>query len=1710
MGLFSDSLAYSSDTTATQAGDYTFGEKAGAVVAGALVSGLGSIYNTGVGAVNALGGDAEEISTYNTLSGIDTNWAEYYKKHETAIDVGGFIATSLLPGGLAVKGLNAFRAGETANAFGRGLNFARTQQARLLSQGLDELAIEGGSVFTRLNKNKLGAMAWETADQTLQAATFELAVALTMKQSPLLADDSWWDIGKGIATGAVLGGAIGGGIGSLLINKGFKDATKALDLVGNKYTALSGLENLGLAGGDQAYGIINAVTKVPESVLEADKIMNFSFNLGSGKEVYSKDVSAYLAGVAKQSTKAAMQDFELQLRKLAGAGAATGEGDASAADAMAKFILGKYTELKAAGAGPIQIREQLGDNLFNLTKVSAATEERLYNASDLMYFKKSLTPEELTGIKSIEDLQDMVAKNTPFGGKGKDAYSEPYVFLGTPEQYAGLKTAVVGTGEAAEFPTLKAAWEAGYHVAMQQDGTLRINAGGGMFRRVEDPIYDTRRYLNTRTGAITEDTVLTAADKVTPGKSMKVSDWGVEYETPKGGTKRESMAKVFKEGSDLDYVTARHAWANKLPDAAVPSEINSRDFSLLERARSLSDDFKDELSIRMPDGSTIAGSNIEDFLLNAKVDGLRDAFLSGEKDIRALAYEFATTEKWIEKVVSSEFGSALRSLEPLKDGMSRNIGEFASRENLVAHYATADQFTALQAMNEGMSTADKVALIKEQVSQTGGQFVTGELAYAYRVQNAVKANQNAAAAVLGADKFATLIRLDQDAAKLADSLGAGATFLGAANASYGETLRLAAQDIGKKTHQWIQEASDNVASSFSTVSSKLLDNKAAAAELGIVTNILRNEGRAYVLDSTDLAGKRLILRDIEKIADPAKRLELETALKSEGVRTSIDVINDDTMAFLKTHQTLNADRVGKEGVLVNARGLTTNKDPAVFYAPPIDTNYFQHFAFVRGIEGKAFGTSEVAMIFGRDAAELQRRMSLVDREMFDVITKDGSERYFKAKGAYDFDQTINERNIDSALKRTGALANFFPETRAENVIEDYLKFHQNQASKLVRNAVESNYSQQVAELRQLGSSYVEDATSKFQGTLRSAKSEIVNPYDDVIKTMMDVSKRSEYTFFHQANEFVDALGTRAYAILSDVTGKAQKGLIDFTEANAIAEKHGIKGMYSDKEAYFLSNAPRDRNLIKESIARANTIISNLVLRFDSAQALMNVVSTPLLLSTELTSIRNLVAKDSELAGALAQLTSVKVPGQDVAVPSTMKLLGNSIKNYFGPDKDMLIARYTENGDIKGISKLYHEAIGDLGLSSDFKVFNDGVSRASEKLGKITGNNWAEEFTRFVSADVMKQVTDPLLAKGVIDLPTQNAYISTFVNRVQGNYVTSQRPVVFQGVLGGAVSLFQTYSFNLLQQLLRHVESGDKKAVATLFGMQTGLFGLNGLPMFDAVNTNLIGNAAINQGHYDAYSIAPGLLGKEMGDWLMYGSVSAMPLIMGDKTPALYSRGDINPRHMTILPMTPADIPAIDASVRTVKNLVDIGSKLVGGADVGQTLLQGLEHNGLNRPLAGLAQVLAGRSTTSKGNLISASSDMELVANASRILGAKPMDEAIALNNMYRIKSYVAADQDRMSALGERVKTALIGNRVPSTEDFNKYMKDYTAIGGRLESFNGSMQKWMRDANTSVIQSMTRNMNTPYAQRLSEIMGGTPLQDYRNTPASAAENADALP
>ena len=281
-------------------------------------------------------------------------------------------------------------------------------------------------------------------------------------------------------------------------------------------------------------------------------------------------------------------------------------------------------------------------------------------------------------------------------------------------------------------------------------------------------------------------------------------------------------------------------------------------------------------------------------------------------------------------------------------------------------------------------------------------------------------------------------------------------------------------------------------------------------------------------------------------------------------------------------------------------------------------------------------------------------------------------------------------------------------------------------------------------------------------------------------------------------------------------------------------------------------------------------------------------------------------------------------------------------------------------------------------------------------------------------------------------------------------------------------------FNVLRQLFRHTQAGDKKTLAVFAGLQTTVFGLNGLPGFEAINTHLVSNLmAGNPDNQDAYTVLHGF-NPEVGNWLLYGTASAFPLFPAEHMPALFTRGDINPRHITVVPTSFVDIPTVSASIRLVDAITSTGRSILQGADVSDSLLRGLEHNGWNRPLAGFAQLLGGQSVTRSHSLISAHGDMDSTfflaaigeraieyGGITRLMGARPMNEAVALDAYYRQTAYRALDRARIERIGRAVKTKLEAGQMPTEEEYLNFLEQYTSGGEGVEEsgFRGGVFAW---------------------------------------------------
>jgi len=210
---------------------------------------------------------------------------------------------------------------------------------------------------------------------------------------------------------------------------------------------------------------------------------------------------------------------------------------------------------------------------------------------------------------------------------------------------------------------------------------------------------------------------------------------------------------------------------------------------------------------------------------------------------------------------------------------------------------------------------------------------------------------------------------------------------------------------------------------------------------------------------------------------------------------------------------------------------------------------------------------------------------------------------------------------------------------------------------------------------------------------------------------------------------------------------------------------------------------------------------------------------------------------------------------------------------------------------------------------------------------------------------------------------------------------------------------------------------------------------------------------------------------------------------------IYSRGDINPRQITVLPTNMQEIPIVQGWGKFLGNMKSTLTNVAQGGDVWNSLLQGLEHNGVSRPLAGFAQVLGGvqsgsvQSTSSNGSILY-SNDLMSWASLTRLAGGRPLDEAITNDAMFRVKSYEASRKDDMNKLAEAVRTTLVHGEVnQTTEQMGKFASRYAELGGKQAGFNKWMMNLYKQSNINQSTTLQQSLNNPFTYKMQLLMGG---------------------
>lgn len=1672
--------AFALDTHAAVAGDKSIFESAGdTITKGIPLTGLSiinSFANTAIDVGNFFGGDFERFSIEKEVG--DGSLQDYYKEHEQGVEAAGLLVGSLIPGTIALKAYKLAQAGKMTSVLARATNIFAGPKQEIIDGALAEINAGSGALFPTMNAQKVKAIALGFGDQALQGLAYETATLATMKASPLLDKDGFQDVVNNMFFGALVGGGVGGileGIGTRAI---FNRATLLADTDTKAQELVKYLGKGDFIAGDRVVTILDSLDNIPTT----------SSRLGKTKAAYSTDAAILnskkiLGGLVDNEDKTLTNSMFDVLMKMKNEGGMSKEEMYNYLSRLAKVSrVGSETETpsgtifyvnRASKEAPFTSFDQL---------TTAAPEEGAMHSLGYQLREFATSPK----IASFNDKIEWEGLSTPKYLTAKEAFADGNdMFISAEKSGKGFRIYVND-----DAPNIERVARPGESrpLSKKEEVTYRKT---GQLPEGSKPLYGAPLHLNVRTGAVAESVTPVVGDYGIP----ELFDKGLKYGDK---TSLQSMSSVITKDTPAIDANARYVWFAKRGIKAG-DVIDSKDIAGLEQLYREGTAWKGKVGDNLDRiASFMAARNVK----------LSDA-RGGIVDESTLLGRIQDSKN--ELITDSINGDAKLAASDV--AQRANVPLSYIENNMKAEVPT-DFMTPL-AENDSLQNV-KMEYSIGNIYQQDGQILRGMIDMQHRIDIAKTAMQDNVAKFFGDgyDRF-----LAEKTSADANIGGAGPKAFSASSAAY-DTLGQEMERIGKFVTDAATQRMAEVSQILSAPVNALRDDQAASAELGFFRAVRQRTGQRFTFIPPELAAKYQLSEDTAVLTKSLVRdkngkiVDWKKDFLPDGFMDRAKVASDGAIpqgqynyyslgkkvaAFERAQQQVNDYRVVARNNWYAAQGLNRVVEPGTLYTPPIDTAKYPHFALIKARPGTGMASDEPAIITAETAADLEQKIASL-KDDYSVYTKDLLKTHHEVLGDYEYGRNFSETSVNSDLQRRGILNNVFPDTRAETLIKDYVDWNSKQELRLIRDHVETGNGQLFAELRAMGERFTAAETSKTGFVAKFLGKTAPNPYNSYIKTALGISEKEEYRLWHEANEKTEAFFSTAFRMAKDSFSAAKAGLLPFEEASKIAEKYGLGNPYGAatdaiKTYYEVANKLPPERYLSKFIATANSVLAATAIRLDVFQSVINAVSTPVLLLAEANSARN---------AELTKLLTTELPdGSGRSIPAVSKLFYNSVSNWMTKEtREAWMPTYQGIGAVRNRSSEYFEMIDHLTLP--YGKFTESESLKSLKNavdigGRLTGSELSEEFGRFIAADTARQIFE---ASGYTGKQlTDN--ISTFVNRVHGNYVASQRPIAFQGPIGQAVGLFQTYQFNLMQQLFRYVENGEGKTLAILAGVQGTLFGLQGLPGFQAINNHIVGNAANNPAHKDVYSTIPNLVDKKAGDYLLYGVLSNW------MQTGLYTRGDINPRQISILPVNPLDFPAVAGGVKFLGDVLDSAEKITNGGGIAPSFLLGLEHNGLSRPLAGLGQILQGYSSTSKGSLVATTrpqfgdntaglSDWFSVANFSRLLGARPLDEAVTMDALYRRTLYKAKDTSRMESLGEAVKTTLVGNNQPSENEANNFAVRYAASGGRIENFSRKMLEWSQDANASVANQMFRSLSNPLNRQMMMIMGGQPLPDYTQT------------
>ncbi|MGE4259152.1 MAG: hypothetical protein AB7F19_07410 [Candidatus Babeliales bacterium] len=709
-------------------------------------------------------------------------------------------------------------------------------------------------------------------------------------------------------------------------------------------------------------------------------------------------------------------------------------------------------------------------------------------------------------------------------------------------------------------------------------------------------------------------------------------------------------------------------------------------------------------------------------------------------------------------------------------------------------------------------------------------------------------------------------------------------------------------------------------------------------------------------------------------------------------------------------------------------------------------------------------TDNTELLYARNETELEDVIKTFSSQMksdpnLQIVRKSDQATWSLLNGRLD---PINMKVADTGMRKSGAGASALPRISTE-VLSELVGGYEHHINAQMRNLADVSMSSITDTLRKMSAVNKQATDAQPLGVVDRVTRQGKDAAGSVLNTLLGNPNLGEYEGWKMLNQSFETglrLGSNTLSATWNATIKPLKGFVKKGELDpaamkkvdyeAFAKDLKAKGVvnpfsvYDDAvaaEKFGVASLDRAPDSSKRIIYGSNALAATVALRFgELAQPLVNMMSLPIL-----TGMAAAMSKNPTYLGVArsnAQVSGVQIMYEGARAMNSPAFANLdklwTARGYYDPlvSEASDILRQTRKFDKGAIAAI------ENGLDSTLVKTMSKPADFSEAMTR--------KLTMYTGAMLAKRLYPGLDDNGI------TIFARDFMDKAVGNYTAAQRPVAFQGTLGVALGLFQTYFLTLAQNMYRHLELRDYKALGKAALTQSTIFGASSLPGFDLVSKTIAENYSddnvdLTTGTYRA-------LGDTGADLVLYG----LPSNLG---PGFYSRGGIDPRVPNVLGGLQNTV-GMSFATQSAAMISSIAQSMGQGDNAGRALMQALSLQNMSRPLARGAELATGYSITRAGNTVQIPEEVwSTTGIISRVLSTRPLEEAKLRQADHLNNHYGSIDRERRQAIVNKLRTDIRAGVLDSAK-IAEYAEDYMRRGGTPTGWRSAYKTAIAKTETS--------------------------------------------